>query len=67
MVLRPGTDWMADLEAACPNKNAQVLFGCRSGARSAKACVAAKDAGYTNIYNAVGGFAGWEEAKAEVE
>jgi rhodanese-related sulfurtransferase len=67
MVLRPSKDWMADLEAACPNKDAQVLFGCRSGARSAKACVAAKDAGYTNIHNAAGGFTSWVEAKAEVE
>jgi len=66
-VLRPAAEWVADLEAACPDKGAQVLFGCHSGVRSAKACVAAKDAGYINLYNAAGGFAGWVEAKAEVE
>jgi rhodanese-related sulfurtransferase len=40
------------------DKNAPVLFLCRSGARSRSAAIALTRAGYTKAYNVAGGFEG---------
>jgi rhodanese-related sulfurtransferase len=48
----------ATVEAVGANKDAPVLFLCRSGARSRSAAVALTAAGYTRAYNVAGGFEG---------
>lgn len=45
-------------QAAGGDKNAPVLFLCRSGARSRSAAIALTLAGYTRAYNVAGGFEG---------
>ncbi|HEY0302725.1 MAG TPA: rhodanese-like domain-containing protein [Rhizomicrobium sp.] len=44
--------------AAGPDKDAPVLFLCRSGARSRSAAIALTQAGYSRAYNVAGGFEG---------
>ncbi len=44
------------------DKEALVMFMCRSGARSGAAASAATDAGYTNCYNVLEGFEGDRDA-----
>ena len=48
----------ATTEAIGANKDAPVLFLCRSGARSRSAAMALTAAGYTRAYNVAGGFEG---------
>lgn len=50
--------FLAEANAAAPNKEAPVLLICRSGARSASAAAAMTDAGWTNTINVVAGFEG---------
>lgn len=51
-------DFIAQLNAAQPNKDVPIFFLCRSGARSRAAAIAATRAGYTHAYNIAGGFEG---------
>lgn len=51
-------DFMTQLAAAVPNREAKVLFLCRSGARSRAAAAAATAAGYAQAFNIAGGFEG---------
>ncbi len=37
----------------------QLVFVCRSGARSAQACVFLQQRGYEQVYNLSGGIMGW--------
>jgi len=48
----------ATAETVGANKDAPVLFLCRSGARSRSAAMALTQAGYTRAYNVAGGFEG---------
>src|ERR1700710_790068 len=48
----------ATAAAADADKDAPVLFLCRSGARSRSAAIALTRAGYTRAYNVAGGFEG---------
>jgi rhodanese-related sulfurtransferase len=48
----------AATQAAGSDKNAPLLFLCRSGARSRSAAIALTQAGYTKAYNVAGGFEG---------
>lgn len=41
-----------------PNKDAHILFLCRTGGRSAEAAVKMTELGYKNCYNIVNGFEG---------
>src|ERR1035437_3274989 len=41
------------------SKTKQVVFYCRSGARSGAVCQILVAEGYTNIYNLVGGILSW--------
>lgn len=50
--------FVEELAAAGVDKNAPVLFICRSGARSRSAAIAATAAGYRACYNVSGGFEG---------
>ena len=48
-----------------PNKD--ILFICKSGARSALACEFAASAGLTRLYNVEGGHDAWEAAGYPME
>ena len=43
------------------HKNHEVIIHCRSGARSQKAALALKAAGFTNVSNLTGGILAWAE------
>ena len=42
-------------------KNAEVLVHCKSGARSQKASLILKAAGFTNVKNVAGGILAWAD------
>jgi molybdopterin/thiamine biosynthesis adenylyltransferase/rhodanese-related sulfurtransferase len=42
-------------------KNSEIVVHCKSGARSQKAAVALKQAGFTNVSNLTGGILAWAE------
>jgi rhodanese-related sulfurtransferase len=42
-------------------KNEEVVCYCRSGARSAQACMMLETFGFTNVKNLAGGMLGWQE------
>ena len=42
-------------------KDAEIVIHCRSGARSQKAALAMKEAGYTNVKNLAGGILAWAD------
>ncbi len=42
-------------------KNDEIIIHCRSGARSQKAALALKAAGFTNVSNLTGGILAWAE------
>ncbi len=50
-------NFIAELESLV-DKNAPVMFLCRSGGRSNSAAIAATQAGYTDAYNVLQGFEG---------
>lgn len=52
------TEFTDDLEDQVPDKDATVLFLCRSGVRSIAAAEAATAAGYGKAYNILTGFEG---------
>jgi len=51
-------DFTKDLVGAVANREASVIFLCRSGARSASAASSAAGQGYSHCYNLAGGFEG---------
>jgi rhodanese-related sulfurtransferase len=51
-------DFTEELEKVVGDKNAAIIFICRSGGRSAETAVLATKRGYTNCYNLIGGFEG---------
>src|SRR5262249_7632643 len=58
------TDFVAALSATLPDKEAPLLFLCRSGARSAAAAKAMTAAGYSTCFNVAEGFEGPLDAEA---
>ena len=59
--MKPNLHFMAQLEQQV-DKEALVLFICRSGARSHHAAIAATRAGYADCYNVLEGFEGDKDA-----
>lgn len=55
-------DFVASLGATQPDKDAPMLFLCRSGARSRAAAMAMTAAGYRRCYNVADGFEGNPDA-----
>ncbi len=55
--MKPNPHFLAALEQQV-DKEALVMFICRSGARSHNAALAAESAGYNEVYNIVEGFEG---------
>ena len=49
------------------DKNKPVFLYCRSGGRSAKAAKKYKDAGFTKVYNLLGGFNAWSAKNLKIE
>jgi len=47
------------------NQNEKLVFICRSGARSAQACMFLQQQGYDNVYNLRGGMMGWMQSGLE--
>jgi rhodanese-related sulfurtransferase len=55
--MTPNEDFPAVVEANLP-KDANLVIGCKTGMRSARACDVLSQMGYTNVANVRGGFAG---------
>ena len=47
---------------AIPDKNAEIMLYCRTGARAALATVVLNEMGYVNARNMAGGFKAWGTA-----
>lgn len=48
-------------------KDKTIVFVCRSGARSAHATEFAKESGFQNVYNMLGGMIAWNENNFAIE
>lgn len=59
--MRPNLDFLAQLEQQI-DREALVMFICRTGGRSHNAAATATQAGYTNCYNVLEGFEGATDA-----
>ena len=59
--MKPNPNFMVQMEQQV-DKEALVLFICRSGARSHHAAIAASQMGYTDCYNVLEGFEGDKNA-----
>lgn len=46
-------------------RDEKLVFICRSGARSAQACMFLQQQGYDNVYNLRGGMIGWVQSGLE--
>lgn len=55
---RLNPDFLAQCNAAAPDRDSPILFLCRSGVRSRFAAAAATRAGYQHCYNVLEGFEG---------
>ncbi|HLG17935.1 MAG TPA: rhodanese-like domain-containing protein [Blastocatellia bacterium] len=55
--MSPNAEFASVVAANLP-KDAPIVVGCKSGVRSARACEAMTDMGYTNVANVRGGFGG---------
>lgn len=60
--MTPNPNFTATLAEALPDKDAPLLFLCRSGGRSRAAAVAMTAAGYRHCYNVADGFEGSADA-----
>ena len=63
--MQVNADFVAALSAALPDKEAPLLFLCRSGVRSAAAAKAMTAAGYSSCLNIAEGFEGPLDADAK--
>ena len=63
--MQPNPDFVTALSGAFANKDAPLLFLCRSGARSAAAAKAMTAAGYSTCLNVADGFEGPLNAEAK--
>ena len=50
-------------EIANQDRNATIVFVCRSGGRSSRAAVYAKSLGFADVYNMAGGMIEWNHQK----
>ncbi|UYN95024.1 MAG: rhodanese-like domain-containing protein [Enhydrobacter sp.] len=62
--MQPNAEFVAALAGAVADKDAPLLFICRSGARSAAAAKAMTAAGYSSCFNVADGFEGPLDAQA---
>jgi rhodanese-related sulfurtransferase len=59
-------EFTSELQAMVGDKSASVIFMCKTGGRSKRACELAIEAGYTTVLNATGGFTAWTEKGLEI-
>lgn len=50
-----------DIEALEPYRNEELILYCRSGKRSAQACLFLETMGFSNCKNMTGGILAWQE------
>ena len=62
--MQPNPDFVSALSGGATDKDAPMLFLCRSGARSAAAAKAMTAAGYSSCFNISDGFEGPLDAQA---
>jgi rhodanese-related sulfurtransferase len=58
-------DFLAELEAQAPDRDAPIFFLCRSGQRSDGAARVAAAAGYSKAFNVLQGFEGDKDAQGQ--
>lgn len=64
--MSPNPDFVSEVKKEFPDTKTAIVVGCKSGARSAKACeVLSQD--YTNLTNMTSGFDGWVAANLPIE
>ena len=63
--MQPNPEFVASLSGAAADKDAPMLFLCRSGVRSAAAAKAMTAAGYSSCLNVADGFEGPLDAQAK--
>jgi rhodanese-related sulfurtransferase len=63
--MQPNPDFVAALSGVLPDKEAPLLFLCRSGARSAAAAKAMTATGFSSCFNVADGFEGPLDAQAK--
>ncbi len=63
--MQPNPDFVTALSGTVTDKDAPMLFLCRSGARSAAAAKAMTAAGYSSCFNVSDGFEGPLDAQAK--
>jgi rhodanese-related sulfurtransferase len=63
--MQPNPDFVNALSGAVAEKDAPMLFLCRSGVRSAAAAKAMTAAGYSSCFNVLDGFEGPLDAQAK--
>jgi rhodanese-related sulfurtransferase len=56
-----------DIEAAVPDKNAEVILYCGGGFRSALSADSLQKMGYRNVASMAGGWRAWQEAGGPIE
>jgi sulfur-carrier protein adenylyltransferase/sulfurtransferase len=56
-----------EIAAAVPDKDAEIIMQCRSGARSGRGTAQLQELGYTNVVNMAGGILEWEANGLPVE
>ncbi|MBI3651903.1 MAG: rhodanese-like domain-containing protein [Acidobacteria bacterium] len=63
--MTPNPDFVQTIEEKFP-KEAKLVIGCKSGARSAQACQIMEKMGYTHVTNMRGGFVGAADSSGQV-
>ena len=56
-----------DIEAAAPDRDAELILYCGGGYRSALAADSLQRMGYREVYSLAGGWRAWKDAGAPVE
>ncbi|KAK9801979.1 hypothetical protein WJX73_005818 [Symbiochloris irregularis] len=65
--MKPNPDFVSKVEQDFPEKDQQLVLGCKVGKRSAMALQMLAEQGYTNLSNIGGGFDVWSEEGLPVE
>ena len=63
--MQPNLDFLATMQRQFP-KDAKLVFGCKSGGRSQRACELLENAGYSTLVNMYGGFHGASDMSGRV-
>uniref|UniRef100_A0A383W325 Rhodanese domain-containing protein n=1 Tax=Tetradesmus obliquus TaxID=3088 RepID=A0A383W325_TETOB len=61
--LVPNPDFLQQVQAAFPDRAEEIIVGCRSGNRSARAAGLLEQEQYSSLVDDAGGWLGWVEAR----